>query len=102
MHLAFNGVHCLFLKQVKIMPTKKRSTSPQPRKSTTFCEMCGEQSMRSSCYCPGCREFIHNKPEDSARAEAMKGAFDKARKCFISQITDIRLELKDHNSPNFL
>lgn len=58
--------------------------------------------MRSSCYCPACRVFIYNKPEDSARAEAMMEAFDKARKCFICQITGIVLELKDHNSPFFL
>jgi hypothetical protein len=48
------------------------------------------------------RLVIHNKPEDSARAEAMIDAWDEVGKCFRCQVTGIALEEKDHNSPFFL
>jgi hypothetical protein len=67
-----------------------------------FCDICGDGTVRGAKYCPRCRKFIYNKPEDTARAKAMKDAWDPAGKCFRCQVTKMALEEKDHTSPFFL
>ena len=69
---------------------------------SAVCEICGEEAVRLSKYCARCRSFIHNKPQDTDRAAAMKEAWDRTGRCFRCQITGIVLEEKDHTSPFFM